>query len=255
MISLKEELSLIFTLTKSAMMARYRKTFSGFLWVIFSPIILFSAQSIAFKTILKLEIDRHYLFLVSGLIPWIFISTTLNMTTSIFEAKQSILKNIKVNPFNFVASSVIDNFVNFIFAFCIIAPPIIYKDGINPEGLLFLPLGILNLLIGLSLLNSILAIIHIFFRDTVYVVNFVVNIAFFVTPIFFPKKFFPPEFLWTLKYNPFYILVEPFRSSLYKFNLEHAIQSQLNGLILSSIFAFILYFIWRRYKNDFYLKL
>ena len=70
----------LISLTLANMKARYRKTFAGFLWVILNPIILYSVQSVVFRKILKIELPDYSLFLLGGLLPWIFITSTLEMS-------------------------------------------------------------------------------------------------------------------------------------------------------------------------------
>src|SRR4051812_48169864 len=60
-------------LTLANLKTRYRNTSLGFLWVLLNPILIYGAQSYAFGRILKLDVSHYNLFLVTGLIPWIFI--------------------------------------------------------------------------------------------------------------------------------------------------------------------------------------
>ena len=82
--SLRKAYTIISTLTFSEMKGRYRNTWAGFIWVIINPILMFSVQALVFKHILRLNMERYYLFLLGGLLPWIFISSTLNMTCNAF---------------------------------------------------------------------------------------------------------------------------------------------------------------------------
>ena len=70
----------LISLTFANMKARYRKTLAGFIWVILNPIILYSVQSIVFRKILKIDVPDYSLFLMGGLLPWIFITNTLEMS-------------------------------------------------------------------------------------------------------------------------------------------------------------------------------
>jgi ABC-type polysaccharide/polyol phosphate export permease len=56
---------------------RYRKTFAGFIWVILNPIMMFVVQSLVFKRFLKIEIPDSFVFLLGGLLLWIFITQTI----------------------------------------------------------------------------------------------------------------------------------------------------------------------------------
>ena len=63
-------------LTVANMKARYRKTMIGFFWVVLGPILMYSVQAFVFQKFLKLELHNYYLFLLGGLLPWIFITSS-----------------------------------------------------------------------------------------------------------------------------------------------------------------------------------
>ena len=76
-------------LTLYNMKARYRKTVAGFIWVNLDPILTYGVQSLVFKHILNFQMRGFYLFLASGLLPWIFFMQTIRMCTPIFEARKN----------------------------------------------------------------------------------------------------------------------------------------------------------------------
>jgi ABC-type polysaccharide/polyol phosphate export permease len=47
------------TLTSASIRSRYRNTFVGLLWVVISPVIMFSVQGYVFKSIMHINVD-HY---------------------------------------------------------------------------------------------------------------------------------------------------------------------------------------------------
>ena len=51
---IKNQLTVIKTLTIAELKSRYRNTFAGLLWVMINPLILFSVHALIFKHILKL---------------------------------------------------------------------------------------------------------------------------------------------------------------------------------------------------------
>ena len=76
MYGLKNLLKQSVALTIANMKSRYRRTFAGFIWVIMNPILVFLIQNFVFRNILNIKIDHYVLFLLGGLLPWIFISQT-----------------------------------------------------------------------------------------------------------------------------------------------------------------------------------
>lgn len=242
-------------LTSLSLKARYRNTFAGFLWVILNPIIVFGAQSIAFKTILKIDLPSYGLFLMSNLLPWIFILNNIQMNTSIFEVKAQIIKSFKVNPLIFIFSQILDNFINFLGSFFILFIYAFFANEPVPQNLFLLPISLLILILGSSCLSIICAVLQIFFRDLKFVIQFILNIVFFVTPIFYPIEYIPEKFRILLPLNIFYTLIKPFSLSIYNFNIVEYTNALLHATGLTILLVVATLSLWKKLKNEFYINL
>ena len=83
-----------------------------------------------------------------------------------------------------------------------------YIPGIR---ILLYALPVLICLLGVFGLAWLLATLQIFYRDVKFVTSFVLNVSFFMTPIFYPENFVDPEHRWLLQLNPFRYFLLPFR--------------------------------------------
>ena len=234
------------------MKARYRKTIAGLLWVILSPIIVFSAQSFIFKYILKLEIQNFSLFLLSGLLPWVFITSSLDIGIPSIVSSADLLKSFNINPIILIASQVLDNFINFLLSFTILIIPSIFIYKIPLQGLIALIVPILLLLIFVSLLTSILALLNVFYRDIKFVSSFTMNLLFFATPIFYPESFVPANLKWIVSLNPFYRMIQPIRVSLYQFSPQLYFSSLIPSLVIIILLSIFCIFLWRKKRSRIY---
>lgn len=72
--------------------------------------------------------------------------------------------------------------------------------------LVLLPLGIFSL--GIS---YFVASLGVYIRDTQYLIGVILQILFFMTPIFYPLQAVPEHFRWPLQLNPLTILIEEAR--------------------------------------------
>jgi lipopolysaccharide transport system permease protein len=95
----------------------------------------------------------------------------------------------------------------------------------------------------------------VFYRDTRFVMTFILNVSFFLTPIFFTVDFMKQEYQWLLKSNPFYILIHPFRTTLYMFNWDEFINSMYLAVSLIGLIVFAAYAFWKRKLNELYFHL
>ncbi len=234
------------------MKARYRKTFAGFIWVILNPIILFSVQSVVFRKILKIDMPDYGLFLLGGLLPWIFITSTLEMSIPHLYNCQSLLKSFRINPFILILCQVLDNFLNFLAAFLIILLPMLFFAESPNSAFMLLPLPIFILLLAVSSISAFASLINIFYRDTKFIMGFFLNIMYFVTPIFYPVEFVPPQYRWIIDFNPLYYLVEAFRSAIYQYEPSFFWPSLLKAFGVTLVFIILSSLYWKKRKNDLY---
>lgn len=254
-LSLKQYSRQVFYLAYSNMKARYRKTIAGFLWVILNPILMYSVQSFVFKKILKLEVPNYSLFLLCGLLPWIFIVMSIEMVTPVLDGSRELLKSFNIAPSILALSQVIDNFINFLVAFSIVLLPFWFMSDLSLSGIFFIPLILLSLIVGVFSLCFILSVQQIFYKDVRFITSFIISIMFFLTPIFYPIEFIPTEYRVFVEYNPIYSFIEPFRFAIYDYNLSILMMKVLKSLVFSIGFSVFAVWFWRRKRNEFYIKL
>ena len=245
----------VFLLTQSNLTARYRKTFAGFIWVVVNPLILFGAQSVAFKNFLNLDVPDYYLFLLGNLLPWIFLINSLTMSASILEERAILLRSFSMNPFILVSAQVLDNFFNFLAAFIILLVPMLFIYNVSFLGLVNLILAVTVLVFGALIISTIAAITNVFYRDTKFLVNFISSVLFFLTPVFYPLEFIPEKFHVLVNFNIFYLLISPVRMCLYQFEYVSFLWAMLQAVCAVMVLIFIFYWFWRSKENEFYFRL
>lgn len=241
-------------LTLASLKSRYRKTFAGFIWVVMNPLLMFGVQSLVFKTFMRIELPNYYLYLLGGLLPWIFFSSTVQMGTPVFVNQAPLLRSFRINPMVLLGSQVLDNFINFLAGFLIILLPFYYSAGKAIFPLLGLPLAMIPLLLGALSLCITLSTINVFFRDTNFVMGFVFNILFYLTPIFYPREYIPQNWQWMVEVNPAVYLLDPFRSLLY-YQGEGFILSLIKATGVAALLGISALLVWKRKRNGIYNKL
>jgi len=202
-------------LTIASLKSRYRKTVAGFLWVILNPLMQYSVQAMVFGSFLRINIERYPIFLLSGLLPWIFMTSTLEMSCSLLVTSRDFLKAYRVSGLVLFFSQVLDNLINFMAAFLTVLIPLTILGHVPWAGLLFVPLAMIPLALFAAGTAVLLGTTHVFFRDTRFILQFVLSISYFVTPIFYGIQLVPEQLRWVIYLNPLYALILPFRDALY----------------------------------------
>jgi ABC-type polysaccharide/polyol phosphate export permease len=242
------------SLTVANLKTRYRQTLAGFFWVVFNPLVMYGVQSLVFRKFLRLEVPDYSMFLLSGLLPWIFIVQSVEMSTSIFVTNGRLLKSFPIHPLVCLLAQLCDNVVNFLAAFLLLGVPTWILHPGHVLGLLLLPLALVTLFCAVFALCWLLATLQVFFRDTRFIVSFVMSIAFFLTPVFYPVDFVPSQFRWIILINPFHHLLVPFRQTLYVFEPRAFMQAiGVAGLIAAALFGFAS-ILWSKKRNEVYLN-
>jgi len=243
-------------LTIASMKSRYRKTFAGFLWVLLNPIIMFGVQALVFKKFLRLEMSDYYLFLAGGLIPWIFLTQTIQMGTGVLLSNATLLRSFRLHPLILVASSVLDNFINFTLTLLIVVTPVILLSDTGTNwSLLWTPLTLLPLLLTAASLATLMAVVNVFYRDASFVLSFVFSILFFLTPIFYPISYVPEEYRWMIELNPFLHALEPFRATLNPASSLPWFPLWLKAMGWSTGTALLAIFYWRKKRNELFIAI
>ncbi len=239
-------------LTLANLKSRYRKTAAGFLWVVMNPILMYSVQGAIFRRVLHIGIPRYKLFLLGGLLPWIFITQSLEMTTPVLVNSGRLLKSFPINPMIHVFAQLFDNSINSAAAFLIVLLPLAFSESLDIRGILCLPLAGALLFAGVLAMSWLLSVVNVFFRDTRFIVTFSMAIFYYLTPIFYPVGMVPQSIRWLEWLNPFYLFIAPFNVALMRFSWPPFLGACARSAAVSVVMLPLAAGYWARSKNAIY---
>ena len=242
--------------TVASMKSRYRKTIAGFVWVLLNPIIMFGVQSIVFRKFFRLDMPDYYLFLVGGLIPWIFMTQTVQMGTSALVTNSSLLRSFRVHPLILVGASVLDNFTNFLFTLLIIVIPVVlFSENGFSANILWTPVTLIPLVLITFSFTMLMSVVNVFYRDANFVLGFIFSVFFFLTPIFYPLEFVPENYRWLVDYNIFFHAITPFRTTIYSPEPFAWFPLWLKAMGWGLGLMFVATYYWRKKRNELFIAL
>ena len=222
-------------LTISNLKSRYRNTWAGYLWVILNPLFLYTAQSYVFYFVLRIDIRNYPLYLALGLLPWIFLVSSNEMSTSSLVVSSRMLKSFPVRPLALIFAQIADNFINYLSAFVLLLIPIGLYTKWPMFNLIYLALPLLSLFIFVSSFCFLTAQVNVFFRDARFILNFLFQVGFFITPIF-------------------YYLIKPFQILNFEFTLQQYFKEVAHSWLVSLAVLLISTYFWRKNRNALYFK-
>lgn len=69
---------MIVSLVKKDLRGRYKGSALGFLWTFINPLFQLIIYTLVFSTIMRMGVDKFYMFLFVALVPWIFSVRVFN---------------------------------------------------------------------------------------------------------------------------------------------------------------------------------
>jgi lipopolysaccharide transport system permease protein len=253
--NLRTFLDQVIELTRVRLNARYRGTWAGVLWVAISPISLFVLQAAVFSALLKGTGEDYTPYLLTGLFPWFFITQSIDMGSGLIVNQGGLLKSLHLHPRVIIAALILDNFIIFMGSMTLasLVYLIIYHRWHWSVMLILFPSFVLA--VWTFSITWIVSILNVFFRDTKFVVSFLLQIFFFLTPIFYRETVPIPLIRQISRYNALRVLIDPFRDCVLSIDLHQIIGNTLWAGLISLITFVIAVQFWRKTRNAVYFRI
>ncbi|HPF37683.1 MAG TPA: ABC transporter permease [Phycisphaerae bacterium] len=218
---------------------KYRRSYLGFFWSLLNPLLQLLVISAVFNVIFKFQIRDYALYVLSGLIPWTFLqSTIINSSMSIVGA-EGMLKRQYFPKLVFPLSIVMQDLVTFVLSLVVLLCVLGYFIGFRlSPALIVLPVSFMYMLfVGLGV-GAVAAVLTVYFRDVQHLIAVALSAIFYVTPIIYPMEAkktvspdiqlheataeqtvdvgpIPHDLRFYFKLNPFYSVIEMFHRPIY----------------------------------------
>lgn len=224
---------------------RYKQTVLGAAWAIIQPVAMMAVASIFFGRLLGVaaKVSVPYpIFFFSGMLAWTFFSGAVGAASMSLVNNAAMLRKIYfprlIVPFASIGVPAIDLLVS---ALVLVAMMVWYDVPVTWQLVLLPALSITMLAAALGV-GLLLAALNVAYRDFRYVVPFMLQIWFFVTPVIFPVTIVPPQWQWLLQLNPMGGTIEAFRACILGTEIDYGAWaiSTLASLVLLALG--ILYF-------------
>ena len=210
--------SMFVALVKNDFQARFAGSDLGIFWAIVHPLNTIGLYWFVFQFGLRSgNVSDHpfILFLMAGLVPWFYFSESWGGASGSLVEYNYLVKKVVFNvgflPVIKICSAL---FVHLFFVAIVVVMTFLYGYGLQP-WLLQLPYYILCMAVLVLGLSYITAACTVFFRDMTQVVNIVLTIGIWMTPIMWnAKTTMSPIIQKVFKLNPIYYIVDGFRDSL-----------------------------------------
>lgn len=212
--NLWEQRDLIALLVKRDLAVRYKRSVFGLLWTLLNPLFTSLVLWMVFVQIFRAKLadgSQFAPYVLAGVLLMTFFSQAFMQATESIASGIGVLQKVYVRPHVFAFASAISNSVNFILGlFALVVITLAVGEGVSilaPLTMLVI-FSLLSLTIGLSLMTAIL---FIRFDDSKNIVAIVLQLLFYLTPVFYPKDILAEPIRLIVSLNPLSSYLDIFR--------------------------------------------
>ncbi len=197
---------------------KYKQATLGFLWAILQPLFMMVIFTLFFGKALNIPSQNlpYPIYVFSGLLIWNLFSTGLTNASNSMVNNASIIKKIYFPRLIIPVSSILVALFDFLMAFILFVPILLfYQQSVSLSALVLWPVALIIAIVATLGLGSWLAALNVKYRDFRYVIPFLVQALFFLTPVIYPISLLKyPILQYILVCSPMYAAVELFRYPL-----------------------------------------
>ena len=208
--------TLILNLAVRDFRSSYFGSVLGIVWVFIEPCIYMFVMWFFFTKAVKFRPNVGYpyvVWLMTSMILWMFLSTAFATSVYTFKTYSYLLRrqnfNMSIMPVVSILSALIVHGVFFLLLVILLFASNIPMSIYWFQSIYYL-FATCVLLLGLSWIT---ASVSLFVRDMRNAVSVILQIGFWVSPIFWDLKTYPEEYRFLLKLNPATYLLEGYRKS------------------------------------------
>ncbi len=237
---------LLYLLVLKELKVRYKRSIMGYLWAIANPFVFAIVYWIAFKFIMRVQMENYTIYILTGMFPWRWLSQAVTQGTECFTHNLSLVRRVAIPKLILPLSHVLEEMVHFIFAI----PVILFFIVISGERLdLFDLLWQLPLLLILQAcfifpLTIIGGVCNVYVRDIQYLTGILFSVLFFITPMVYPLSMVPEQYQHYFKLNPAYWLIDSWHRIFSGQTLP--LENLVNLLGIITLFSLLAVFVYQR---------
>lgn len=214
---IKRNKEMIWDLAVNDFSTKYAGSAFGIFWAFVQPVITIVMYWCVFQFGLKstppIQNVSYIFWFATGMVPWFFFSDALNAVTNCLIEYGYLVKkvvfDIELLPVVKILSTLFIHlvFIGLLFLIAVVNGEPISVYVIQVIYYLFCAIVLVYAL------GKLTSSIILFFRDLGQIVNIVLQIGLWATPIIWSYVIVPQQFQWIVKLNPVFYIIEGYRDS------------------------------------------
>jgi ABC-type polysaccharide/polyol phosphate export permease len=240
---------LVYFLIYKNLQLKYKHSVLGFVWSFLHPFFYLLIFNFVFSKAFS-QIQNYSLFVISGLLFWVYFSGSTNALSQTFIRNTQLLKSFNVNKILYPVSEQGAELVSFLSGFVIFSCLMVYLGmSISFSFLWIIPITLLFTVFCFSV-GLILGSLNVYFRDVGILWNTLNPALFYLSPIAYSIDIIPVEYQLYFKLNPIYHFLIVIRNVLYD-GTAPSFSSLMYCIVIALTALLIALFIYKRTRNGF----
>ncbi len=193
---------------------RYKRSVLGIGWSLLNPLLQFLVFYAVFRWIIPVNVPDFAVFLLIGILTWNWFQSSLTFGCLVITDNASLIRQPGFPAAILPVIAVGTNLVNFLLALPVLAVALLIAGHSFTPSLAVLPFVIaIQFLLTLSAVY-VLSVLHVFFRDTQYLLGVFLLVGLYLSPVFYPVQSVPVEWRGWFALNPLVHILEAYRAVL-----------------------------------------
>ena len=208
-------------LVRRNLTVRYKRSTLGVWWTLLNPLLTTAVLWLVFGLLVgrfggQDLTEPYVVYLLAGVIMMTFFSQTVLATGSAITGSKDILSKVYVPAEVFAVATAFAGLVNFLISCSLlIVAVVVTGQGIAWTAVLS-PIPVLAMLALVTGLGLLIASAAVWFFDVLDLTRVLIQLLYYLTPVFWTLSFIP-EWAYPLVFsNPLYSYLESFRSLTYR---------------------------------------
>lgn len=210
----KKFIGLVNALAIKTIKLRYKNSILGFVWSLMNPLIYLVIFTVVFTHAFP-QIEKYPLYALTGLVFWMFFSSsTIQVIESVIN-NSGIQKSINIPNIAFPLAAQLASIINLglsLIPFTIL----MFVFGLQLSGITFFAIPVLLFYTAFTFgISLVLCSLNVYFRDMQLAWGSFLPAIFYASPIAYTANLIPEKFIWVVKLNPIFHFITAFRDVLY----------------------------------------
>ncbi len=207
---------LIYFLTWRDLKVRYKQTALGAAWAVLQPVLSMVIFTFFFGNLLQVDSEGlpYAVFSYTALLPWGLFAKALGESGRSLVANRNMLTKVYFPRLVIPISTILSGVVDFAIQFIVLLGLMWYFEIAPTSAVWTLPFLLLLALVTALGVGLWLAALNVLYRDVGYVLPFLTQLWFYVTPIVYSSTELPENMRLLYALNPMVGVVDGFRWAL-----------------------------------------